>query len=434
MAGLSLKDVLRGLAPQLEKAASDMGNTSHPIGSVPTPGQAATRGSGDARDAKDMKEMTGPTSTEGRGVVNETGKQEDAQTQAGIKKTEIGNDPAVEQKYKTTLSDPGTTHPAKNEGSTVEKYASYSDSQLAEIHDALADSILADFAAGVAQPKQASAQPVAAQPVAAQGSSQAINPNFAAGYELASALGVEKAAAEATVLATAERIIKEACDDADRVGEYIHAYMRKLAADETDDSTEGEDPSKGDGSSESSAEKGSGGPAASGPGASDYAPAGEGGAAGGDLAGLMGGGAPGGDPAMGGDPAAGMPAPSDDQAMTELLSALNELGISPEEIIQAAAGGDPAAGGGAPPMGGDPMAAAGGAPPMGGDPMAAMGGGAPPMGGMPPEDPSMKLASLLKSASNFRRKGRYEYKTANAGTSSRILRDSFKQVLSEMLS
>lgn len=415
MAGLSLKDVLRGLAPQLEKAASDMGNTSHPIGSVPTPGQAATRGSGDARDAKDMKEMLGPASTEGRGVVNETGKQEDAQTQVGIKKTEIGNDPAVEQKYKTNLSDPGTTHPAKNEGSTIEKYASYSDSRLAEIHDALADSILADFAAGVAQPKQAAVKPAAA--------TQAVNPNFAAGYELASALGVEKTAAEAVVTEAAEKLIKEACDDADRVGAYLSAYMQKLAADETDDSTEGEDPHKGDGSSDSASEKGSGGPTASMPGAADYAPAGEG---------SMAGGAPaaGGNPAMGHDPAAGMPAPSDEQAMTELLSALSELGISPEEIMQAASGGGDPAGGG------DPMAAMGGAPPMGGgDPMAAMGGGAPPMGGgMPPEDPSMKLASLLKSAGNFRRKGRYEYKSANAGTSSRILRDSFKQVLSEMLS
>jgi hypothetical protein len=79
----------------------------------------------------------------------------------------------------------------------------------------------------------------------------------------------------------------------------------------------------------------------------------------------------------------------------------------------------------------DPMA--GGMPPA--DPMA---GGMPPAdpmaGGMPPEDPAMKLASFLKNASQFRRSGKYKYTAANAGTPSRILRDSLKQVVSEMLS
>ena len=90
----------------------------------------------------------------------------------------------------------------------------------------------------------------------------------------------------------------------------------------------------------------------------------------------------------------------EDEAMAALDDVLQEMGISPEELVMALqeTAGDPAMGGGDPAMGGgDPMAAD---PAMagGGDPMAAMdpmAGGAPPMdpAAMPPE--AMKMASRL---------------------------------------
>lgn len=117
--------------------------------------------------------------------------------------------------------------------------------------------------------------------------------------------------------------------------------------------------------------------------------------AGGDPA--MGGAPPaGGDPAMGGappmggDPAAGgMGGGGQEEAIAQLVAALQELGISPEELSQS---------------------------------------------GPPPAQPGemsegMKLASVAKS---FMRAGKYQVKEAGAKTAARQLRDKFKQHLLEL--
>lgn len=117
--------------------------------------------------------------------------------------------------------------------------------------------------------------------------------------------------------------------------------------------------------------------------------------AGGDPAGgapPMGGADPamGGAPPMGGDPAAGgMGGGGQEDAIAQLVAALQELGISPEELSQS---------------------------------------------GPPPAQPGemsegMKLASVAKS---FMRAGKYQVKEAGAKTAARQLRDKFKQHLLEL--
>lgn len=115
--------------------------------------------------------------------------------------------------------------------------------------------------------------------------------------------------------------------------------------------------------------------------------------------------------------------------MQQLLMAMHEMGITPEELMQVAAAGGGAPGG-AP--GGDPMAAAmGGAPPM--------GGGAPPMGGPAPADPMMggqpkmaELHTMAKAARDFQRSGRFELKLAST-PQERGLRNRIKTMLSELV-
>lgn len=401
---VSFRDVLQGFNRDLSKTASDLGTTTHPIDSIPDRSSEPSRGSGDAQDSKDMKEK-GPTHTEGRGVVNETGTQESAQTQLGLRKSETGNDPSVEQGYKTTSLDPGSTHPARADNESIgTKYASLSNSQLSDLHDSLANSILADLV----NSKQASVT---------VGHTKAASPrvadkDFAAGYELAQQLGLQKNAAEKYVADVSEGIIRDALTDADNFGSFYTAYLQKVATDETDS----ENSESGDAEYPEKEYSESAGP-----------PAAQGEESGLSLGDVL-------SQTAGSDPAADMAAqgaPSDEQALTELVSALQELGISPEELMQASQesgggmGGDPAA------MGVDPAA-------MGGDP-AAMGGMpmAPAMmGGMPPAEAAMptegvKLASAAKA---FKRSGKWQFKTAAAGSNSRIVRDHLKQIIREMVS
>ena len=206
--------------------------------------------------------------------------------------------------------------------------------------------------------------------------------SFKAGYELATALGLNKEAAEATVRDICANTIREA----DEMAELFVGFMnsKRAAEDMGDEAAEGEDHSApGDDSS----------------GASD-APAG--------LEAMMGGDAMGGAP-MGDAPAA-EGAPSEDETLQELAMALEELGIPPEALLQAVQEQGAGAGGEMPP------AAA---------------------GEMPAEAPKMaadnSLDTIGRAVVNFKRSGRFQIKEART-KKSRELRDAMKQHVAELLS
>jgi hypothetical protein len=119
--------------------------------------------------------------------------------------------------------------------------------------------------------------------------------------------------------------------------------------------------------------------------------------------------APGVEEMMGGAPAAGGE-PSEQEALQELAMALQELGISPEELLAGLAGGGEMGGGAE--MAAAPMA----------DPMAA---------------PKMAAAAELKTigaaVSEFKRSGNFEIKEARTKRS-RQLRDIMKAHVRELTS
>ena len=151
-----------------------------------------------------------------------------------------------------------------------------------------------------------------------------------------------------------------------------------------------------------------------------------------------------GDPGMGGG-MGGAPGGGQEDAVNQLLMALMEMGVSPDEIMQALQGG----GGG----GGDPMGGMGGGDPLagggGGDPLA--GGGAPPPdmgGGMPPDmgggDPTKmarvkqaqqvrrNLMQLVKTAKTYQRQGKFRFSEAKTAAERR-LRDELKKCIAEIV-
>jgi hypothetical protein len=105
--------------------------------------------------------------------------------------------------------------------------------------------------------------------------------------------------------------------------------------------------------------------------------------------------------------------------------ALQELGIPPEALLQAVAGGQGGEAGGMGGMGGGDPAAAG-APPM-----ADMAGGAPPE--MAPKMAAAKeLTTIGHAVVNFKRAGKFEIKEARTKRS-RQLRDMMKQHVLELV-
>jgi hypothetical protein len=406
-----------------------MGATTHPSKSVDNRGQVASEGSRSAENVSDVKADQGSPGVDSTSPANEGSMQDKVQLNIGTQQSATGEDPAVEDNYKDTKEDSETSHPASTENDALDghKYASVSFQATHDLAEQLANGILADLANGQQLTKSATQN--------AKTAADQTDPDVAAGYELARLCGVDKTAADQLIEEQLAAIIKEAHDDADLLGAYLQGLREKKSMEESPD----------DAAPESSEDHSNPGDATSGAGDSDGG-GDAGGGGGGDGGGIeailaggggdpaMGGGPPPGGPGMGGDP--GMGGGGDEAAMMELLAALEEMGITPEELAQfidsSGGGGGPEMGGGPPMGGGDPARAGGdpgmgGPPPMGGEP--SMGGGPPPMGG-PEEGAGMKLASALK---RFKRSGRYKFKAADDGTKSREMRDRMKGYLQELL-
>ena len=393
------------------------GASSHPSVSVGNDVQDAPEGERAREYEADIKSQQGALAVDNTPEMSQDGRQDDVQLNIGTNAKATGEDPAAEKDYKGTKDDPGTSHPAKtNDG---EKYSSVSFKQAREACSNLGNDILANLINfGTANLKQAGMPPALAKALHEKKESPAKekaehNGNlkgdqhkldtdddgkiegsdlaalragkkeaaYDAGYELAAALGVEKAAAEAAVREVCANTLREADEMADLLIGFLSA--KQADADVVDEAAAGEDH---------------GMPADAASGASDAPPAPAGG-----MEEMMGGdeSAAGGD--MGG-------APSDDEAVQELAMALEELGIPPEALLQAVAGGG------------------------GGDDADAMAGGADAMAGgaAPKMAAAQDLSAIGRAVVNFKRAGKFQVKEPRTKRS-RQLRDIMKQHVLELV-
>jgi hypothetical protein len=395
------------------------GASAHPSTSVDNNVQKATTGSRASEYEADVKKQQGALAVDNTPELSQEGRQDDVQLNIGVNVAATGEDPAAEKDYKGTKDDPGTSHPAKtNDG---EKYSSVTFKEAHVKCSNLGNEILADlinFGDKAIASKEAGEMPDFIKKKIdekkdkskgelkgdqhkidvdgdgkIEGSDLSALRNgkeaaFSAGYELAAALGLDKQAAEASVRDVCANTLREADEMADL---FVGFYSAKTAgADPTEEAAEGEDHSApADGESGEAALGG------------EEMMGGEGAPA-----------APGVEEMMGGAPEAGGE-PSEQEALQELAMALQELGISPEELLAGLTGGGEMGG-----MGGGAEAAAA---PMA-DPMAA---------------PKMAAAAELKTigaaVSEFKRSGNFEIKEARTKRS-RQLRDIMKAHVRELTS
>lgn len=430
-----------GVKTAAEKAAGPtpadpgtyVGASSHPTASVDNNVQKATEGARAAEYEADLKKQQGPVGVDSTPELSQNGRQNDVQLNIGTHASSVGEDPAVEGDYKGTKDDPGTAHPAK--ATDGEKYSAVSFKQARAHCGQLGNDILANLinfgtgnltkqsempeflkkkiegkkeggGEGKMPPALAKAHEASESKSEESAEHDDKEAAYAAGYELAAYLGMDKAAAAA--------VVSDVCNNTLRESEEMAAlyigYMRAkaAAADPAEQASEGEDHAS---------------PGDMGSGAGD-APA-EGGAPAG-LEAMMGG-AGGGDPSGGaGAGLSGGPQPSGDEAVQELAMALEELGIPPEALIQALShgGGAGGAGGEGGPMGGAPA-----------DMGAAMGGAPADMG--PPKMASanaiaQELHAIGQTVVGFKRAGKFQVKEARTKRS-RELRDMMKQHVIELV-
>ena len=421
-----------------------VGSSSHPTASVDNNVQNAEEGERAREYEADIKKQQGALAVDNTPELSQEGRQNEVQLNIGTSAKATGEDPSSEKDYKGTKDDPGTSHPAKtNDG---EKYSSVSFKEARVAAANLGNDILANLINfGTSQLTKQSEMPAflkakmdkdeksekkdddcdsdeSKKPSSEHGGLKGdqhkldVNNNgkiegsdlaalrngkaaaFKAGYELAAHLGMDKAAAEASVREVCANTIREADEMADLLIGFLST--KAAAADPTEEAAEGEDHS-GAGDAESGA---------------SAAPAGlESMMADGDAGAEI-------DPAMAGGEMGG--APSEDEAVQELAMALEELGIPPEALLQALQSGG---------AGGDPAAAAGMDPAAAGMDPAAMGAG------MPAEAPKMAAANLAddlnaigRAVVNFKRAGKFQIKEARTKRS-RQLRDMMKQHVLELV-
>lgn len=390
------------------------GPTSHPIKDVDNRTQEATEGFRSKENTQDNKEDRGVASVDSTSPGS-GGDQESHQMQIGTHKSETGNDPSVEDDYKSEKEDGNTTHPADAE-SLGEKYSSLAQKgdlvQLLKLHKQASDTLLAKITVSVNDPskgtpsqKKAGQQKTATKTETKTQETQSV---AEAGYELATTLGYQtKESADQAAEQLFAAIIKEASDDADRVGPFLLSYLAERQKAEAKKAAEGGGEAELPPEEAAPAEEGAGAPPP------EMPPGG-----GGMPPDAMGGG--------GGGEGGGM---GQDAALQELAMALMELGISPEQLAQAAAGAGGAGGGGG--MDGGMGGAMPPMPPEGGGGMPP-GGGAmppPPEAGGSPADMGAKIASAVLE---FKRSGRFEVRPAKTAAE-RSYRNEMKNYIKEIV-
>jgi hypothetical protein len=218
----------------LQKSASsnepDKG-TSHPVGDVDDHTQPAAEGSRSAENAKDVKNDQGSPAVDNKEEVSATAgtTASDDHIQIGTKKAPTGEDPSTEtSSVNSSLKDPGSSHPARVDNDALDgsKYASMSLEMLAKTASDTANEILASQE--LAQLMQQVAP--AGQP--AQKTASEVSEAGQVGWDLAGLVsgGLDKQALDGALQARMEDIIKVAAADADNVIEYLVSYQQQKQA------------------------------------------------------------------------------------------------------------------------------------------------------------------------------------------------------------
>lgn len=352
--GGSLSSKTAEEAPRPGGQADD--KSSHPTTDTTTDGLTSNPTGQLARQDASILSEQGQANIADKSPVSQTESQEETEIEAGLKRTGIGNDPAVENAMTGTLAEPGvgTSHPAQfDDGAKyAADFAAASPAEQQRLLSKLANEVLAELLVGQ-KTAAASVAPVDGAPAAAPTVSDELLSHAQQGYAAAKTASQNKTAAAAQVLRT---VVADAQLDA----MLTAAWLQKVAADDVeaaaeDDAAATEAPKPAAGGDK---------PAPSGDGGGDSGPTTD------DLM-----------AATAKAPAAESVNPQD--AVAELAAALTEMGITPEMLEQLASGGGMG--------GGDP--AAGGVPPAGDPTAGGLGGmpaGDPAMGGMPPAgDPAM---------------------------------------------
>lgn len=321
------------------------GASAHPSAHVDNNVQKAVTGARAAEYEADVKKQQGAPAVDNTPEMSQEGRQDDVQLNINTNASAVGEDPSVEDNYKGKKDDAPTSLPSAPQDS--EKYSSVTFKEAHAKCSSLGNQILADLinSAGEKKAEMPEALKKHQEKKEDKGDENKSNENkgelkgdqhkldvdgdgkiegadlsalrngkeaaFAAGYELAAALGVEKTSAEAAVRDVCANTLREADEMADL---FLGFYTTKRAEEEESEESEEAEASEG----------------------GEEAPA-----AGPDMAAMMGGEEPGLEAAP----------PSEDEALQELAMALQELGISPEALM-AGMGGmgaeDPAAAAGAP--------------------------------------------------------------------------------------
>ena len=392
------------------EAGSYEGGTSHPVKAVDDQTEDANEGERSSENSSDVKKQV-----PGGGVDSSTDNppnQEGQQYDVGISSAATGEDPAHEDDYKNTKEDPGTSHPAKTEDG--EKYSSMGFNKLKGLTEKKANALIAGISVLLKQAELHGEQHKidvdgdgeiegedlkklrARKGVTADGKKAA-----AVGYDQAVQAGAPAQEDLTRFFKSAsENLIRGALTAAAATGQYLTAFNQQLAIKAAEESSEHEEKEPaGHEASESSSQEASEG---SGELGLDEA----------DLASMAGEGA--------------MPAGpgGEEGSVDELLAALAEMGVTPDQIM-AALGGE---GGGAAPAG--PEA---GLPPE-------MAGLPPEMAGLPPEmagkmasaKSDKQIMGLMKAAKARQRSGKFQISSAKTAQQRR-LRDEIKKCIAEIV-
>lgn len=223
------------------------GPTEHPVKDVDDSTEEAHEGARAEENAKDVKAERGYASGDSKKAaarrarkLADDGKSQDGtgsspgtaaqdQYQIGTKKAPTGQDSSVETaSAKLEKDDTDTSHPASTANSSLDgnKYAEMSTSQLAKVAADLGNQLLAQLANSISHVEPMHSEGKEAADLAGQ-----------AGWELAGLLSgnFDKQAADTLVQSTLETIVKTAADDAEKVAGFWASYnaeLRKQANDE----------------------------------------------------------------------------------------------------------------------------------------------------------------------------------------------------------
>lgn len=362
----------------VKRAADDPGGrdgpTSHPVANAPDNTKPAPSGARSSENESDVKKMI-PASV--NAASENTASYDKQQLNIGLTQSATGDAPAIEKNLGTGPSDPGTSSlmtadDGKKYAAVDLKGKSFSD--LYKMAGDIANRGMAKISVqGVRQteqPKTAAAAPSPGTPPATTEDQRVKMAQ--AGYEMAGAIaaqnpGVTKQAQHDAVRSVLEETVRNAHLAADYTINHLRSEREKFAAAQK----KAEDDAKPEESSDKPADT-----------PSDPPPP------------------PPADAGVGGPPAEGAGGSPETDPIQQLIMAVLEKGVTPEQLVHALEGLVGGAGGGAP--GGMPGGAPGGIMPPPGGPAGA--GGAPPMppppGGAPPgmEVAASQFLKLAKTA------------------------------------